>query len=131
MPETKNNQTVNISTESKMTNETTPSPRTLGMYYGCMCIADFYTDLDGYAKPSKEEVSAQAVGFYTALQCRNVLLKLKYPTNDVGAYDVYGADHARSNGFDLGGFIIQDGKELWVASLIDAGVAVEMEVAND
>lgn len=111
-----------------MNNQPTLSPRTLGMYFGCMCIADFYTALDGYAKPSKEEIAAQSVGLYTVFQCRNVLLKLKrpHPKHD-SKWSFQYVDDCRKMGFDLGGYIIQDGKELWVASLIDAGVAVEVK----
>lgn len=45
-------------------------------------------------------------------------------------FHIMAVDGIRKNNVDLGGFILQNGTETWVASLIDAGVAVEMEVGK-
>jgi hypothetical protein len=131
--------------------KTTISPRTLGMYLGC----EVETPDGGVERlvrvsmlGSAEQHAVTLKGGMSVTRNRstvNMKLLLR-PPSDITKEEkeeenrrcwkrgrknkAESVDYLRSLGFDLGGWIIVDGKEQWVASLIEAGVANQTALKN-
>jgi len=115
------------------------SIRTLGMYLG----ADYY-DIEYPDEGVNAFGHDQLAQYIVDGNTKNVVLLLKsqytalseIEAGDVravvgklshrAAADAAALDFARTIGRDMGGFVLRDGKEEWVSSLIDAGVATEI-----
>lgn len=102
----------------------TLSPRTLGMYYGC-AVKDTFNRVT-VTNPASvfKYIEGGALD-----QIKLILKRQPFHSNHARNLSLF--DDMRKDGYDMGGFIIQNGTETWVASLIDAGVAVEMEATKE
>lgn len=131
--------------KTKMMNNVTISPKTLGMYLGC----DYQVTVNIEGAPVIRTLDAKLLLEETECYTGGMLLlreagiitkedaqakegfEFKKPANwsmlslDIKRLAAF--DLMRSIGVDAGGWILRDGKEVWTHSLISAGVAKKKE----